>query len=58
MPCINVDYSTQVQGYLYIQDYLEYYTGEELRCQNSTIESVSIEIDLYQIGKGKDKNVA
>ena len=40
---------------IYIQDFLEYYTREDLCYQNSIIESVFIEIDKDQIGK--DKNV-
>ena len=40
---------------IYIQDFLEYYTREDLCYQNSAIESVFIEIDKDQIGK--DKNV-
>ena len=40
---------------IYIQDFLEYYTREDLCYQTSTIESVFIEIDKDQIGK--DKNV-
>ena len=39
---------------IYIQDFLEYYTREDLCYQNSTIESVFIEIDKDQIGKGKN----
>ena len=41
---------------IYTQDFLEYYTREDLCYQNSTIESVFIEIDKDQIGK--DKNVS
>ena len=39
---------------IYIQDFLEYYSREDLCYQNSTIESVFIEIDKDQIGKDKN----
>ena len=39
---------------IYIQDFLEYYTRDDLCNQNSTIESVFIEIDKDQIGKDKN----
>ena len=39
---------------IYIQNFLEYYTREDLCYQNSTIESVFIEIDKDQIGKEKN----
>ena len=38
---------------IYIQDFLEYYTREDLCYQNSTIESIFIEIDKDQIEKNK-----